>query len=83
MEQRTVTVKPNGIQMDIDRQEFALALKTYRLRQGKTQKEIAREWGMSRFTIIRAESAKPLSWEMAYRCFNRLSEALRKEANNG
>lgn len=79
------TIKPqmkkDGLQMDVDRQEFALALKTWRLRQAKTQREVAEEWGVSRYTIIRAETGKPITWMMAYRLFARLSEELRKEGD--
>lgn len=82
MEQIKVEMKPNGLAMDVDRQEFALALKTWRLRQGYTQKEVAQRWGCSRFTILRAESAREITWEMAYRLFARLSDELRKEASH-
>lgn len=69
----------NGLKVDIDRQEFALELKTWRLRSALTQAQVAKRWGMSRYTIIRAEKAQPLTWEMAYRCFNALSKELKKE----
>lgn len=65
--------------MDIDKQSFALALKTYRLRQGLTQTQLGERWGCSRYTIIRAEKANNITWEMAYKMFARLSEELRKE----
>lgn len=82
MEQIKVEMKPNGLAMDVDKQEFALALKTWRLRQGLTQREVGQRWGCSRFTILRAEGAKNLTWEMAYRLFARLSDELRKEASH-
>jgi hypothetical protein len=41
------------------------------------------KWGCSRFTIMKAENAKQVTWEMAYRLFARLSDELRKEADNG
>lgn len=82
MEQIKVEMKPNGLAMDVDRQEFALALKTWRLRQGYTQQEVAQRWGCSRFTILRAESAREITWEMAYRLFARLSDELRKEVSH-
>lgn len=81
-DEKTVTMKPNGLSMDIDKQEFALALKTWRLRQDMTQKEVGERWGCSRFTIMRAEKAKNITWEMAYRLFAKLAEELRKEAQN-
>lgn len=75
-------MKPNGLQMDVDKEEFALALKTWRLRAGLTQKEVGQRWGCSRFTIMRAERAKSVTWEMAYRLFAKLANELRKEAED-
>lgn len=83
MEQIKVEMKPAGLSMEVDKNEFALALKTWRLRQGLTQKEVAMKWGCSRYTIMRAENAKQVTWEMAYRLFARLADELRKEAPNG
>lgn len=79
MQQIKCEMKQEGLTMDVDRQKFALALKTWRLRSNKTQLEVAKEWNVSRFTIMRAEAAKPLTWEMAYRLFARLSEELHQE----
>lgn len=78
-----VEMKPKGLEMEVDKNEFALALKTWRLRSGLTQKLVADKWGCSRFTIMRAENAKNVTWEMAYRLFARLSDELRKETANG
>lgn len=75
-------MKPNGLAMDVDKNEFALALKTWRLRQGLTQAQVGQRWGCSRFTVMRAECAKQLTWEMAYRLFAKLADELRKEASN-
>lgn len=74
-----VNFERQGIDMQVDRETFALALKTWRLRQGKTQREVATMWGVSRYTIIRAETGRNITWEMAYRLFARLSEELKKE----
>lgn len=82
MEQIKVEMKQKGLTMEADRNEFALALKTWRLRAGLTQKEAAERFGMSRYTIIRAEQANSISWEMAYRLFAKLSAELAKEAKN-
>lgn len=82
MKQQEVTMKANGLSMEIDKQEFALALKTWRLRQDLTQKQVGEKFGCSRFTIMRAESGKDITWEMAYRLFAKLSEELRKETRN-
>lgn len=81
MEKVEVKLKPNGLEMDIDKQEFALALKTWRLRQGLTQQQVGDMWGCSRYTVLRAENAKNVTWEMAYKMFAKLSKELRKEAD--
>lgn len=79
MEKITVEMKSNGLTMEADRNEFALALKTWRLRQGLTQKEVAGRFNCSRFTIMKAENAQKITWEMAYRLFSCLSKELSKE----
>ena len=79
MEPIVVEMKQNGLDMDIDKQAFALALKTYRLRKNLTQKKMGERWGCSRYTIMRAESGKNITWEMAYRMFARLSQDLKEE----
>ena len=79
MEKIVVNMKPKGIDMEVDKQEFALALKTWRLRQGLTQSEVAEKFGCRRFTIMRAEKAKNVTWEMAYRLFAKLAQELKKE----
>lgn len=76
-------MKQNGLTMEADRNEFALALKTWRLRSGLTQRQVGQMFGCSRYTIMRAENAQAVTWEMAYRLFARLSDELRKEAVNG
>lgn len=81
MEQIKVEMKPNGLTMDVDKNEFALALKTWRLRNGLTQKEVGVKFGCSRYTIMRAENAKQVTWEMAYRLFAKLAGELRKEGS--
>lgn len=82
MKQITVEMKPQGLQMECDKNEFALALKTWRLRQGLTQKEAGQKFGCSRYTIMRAENAKQVTWEMAYRLFAKLAYELRKEVQD-
>lgn len=69
--------------MEVDKNEFALALKTWRLRQGLLQREVAEKFGCSRYTIMKAENAKTVTWEMAYRLFAKLAAELKKEADNG
>lgn len=79
MKKIEVKMEPNGLEMDVNHQEFALALKTWRLRRGLTQKQVGDAWGVSRWTIMRAESARDVTWETAYRLFAKLSQELRKE----
>lgn len=80
MEKIVVKMKQKGLEMDVNKEEFALALKTWRLRQGLTQAEVGERWGCSRWTIMRAEKAKNLTWEMAYKMFAKLSRELTKES---
>ena len=77
-----VTMKAKGLTMECDRQEFALALKTWRLRAALTQSAVARRWGVFRFTIMRAEAGRTITWEMAYRLFNQLSHELENEVHD-
>lgn len=79
MEQIKAEAKQKGLEMDIDRETFAMSLKTWRLRQGLTQKQVGDRWGCSRYTIIRAERAQGITWTQAYKLFAKLSEELRKE----
>lgn len=83
MDQIKVEMRPRGLEMDVNKEEFALALKTWRLRQGLTQKQAGERFGCSRFTIMRAENAKNVTWEMAYKLFAKLANELRKEAEHG
>lgn len=82
MEQIKVEMKPKGLEMDVDKNEFALALKTWRLREGLTQREVAARFGCSRYTIMKAENARSVTWEMAYKMFAKLANELRKEAEH-
>lgn len=81
LEQETIVVnmRIGDLKMDADKNEVALALKTWRLRQGLTQKQLGARWGLSRYTIMRAEAAKDITWEMAYKIFAKLSAELQKE----
>lgn len=82
MERILPELKPKGLELEVNKEEFALALKTWRLRMGYTQSQVGKRWGCSRYTILRAERAKNLTWEMAYRLFARLSWELREETTN-
>lgn len=79
METIKVEMKVDGLGVDIDRQDFAMALKTWRLRRGLTQQQAGTMLGVSRYTIIRVEKAEDISWQTAYRVFARFAEQLRKE----
>lgn len=68
-----------GLSMEFDQQLFAMSLKTWRLRMGYTQRQVATRFRCSRYTIMRAEACKPITWEMAYRLFNQLTEELQRE----
>lgn len=82
MERINVEMKPQGLTMDVDKNEFALALKTWRLRQGLTQRQVGERFGCSRYTVMRAENAKEVTWEMAYRLFAKLANELKKEGQD-
>lgn len=72
-------MKQDGLKMDTSREDFAIALKTWRLREGLTQRQVSDRWGISRYTIIRAEKGRDVTWEMAYRLFVKLSHELRQD----
>lgn len=82
MRQINVELTTKGLEMEMDRKEFAMALKTWRLRNRFTQEQVATKFGCSRYTIIKAEGAKPITWEMAYRLFARLADELRNEVKS-
>lgn len=75
----TAELKQNGLSLETDEQKMAMSLKTYRLRHGLTQTELGARWGCSRYTIMRIEGAQRVTWEMMYRVFNQLSDALLEE----
>lgn len=79
MEKITLTMQQSGLGMETDREQFAVTLKTWRIRQGLTQQQLAERWGISRYTVINVERAKDVSWVTTYKMFNRLAEELREE----
>lgn len=79
MKKIQVKMEQKGLTMEADREQVAMALKTWRLRQNLTQQQVADMWGMSRFTIMRVENAKNITWMMAYKIFAKLSNELNKE----
>lgn len=62
------------------RQEIGLEVAKFRIRNGLTQAQLAERWGMSRYSIIRAEKGKAVSWKFTYAIASRLTQELRKEA---
>lgn len=79
MDDIKLDIKQEALTTTTDQDRFAVALKTWRLRANKTQQQVADEWGVSRFSIIKAENAQKLSWPMAYKLFANLADVLRKE----
>lgn len=77
-----VTPEQHDLRIDVDRKQFALAMKTWRLRQGLSQRQVAAKFGLSRFTLIKLEQALPVSWETAYRAFAKLSHYLEEEGRS-
>lgn len=78
-EKITVELVQKGTTLDADRQQFALALKTWRLRNHFTQEQTAKAIGCSRWTILRAEKGEQISWQALYRIFAFLSTELQRE----
>lgn len=79
METIKTVLNKKKLSVEVDKNDFALSLKTWRLRKGLTQTQVANMFGCSRYTIIRAEKGKNITWEMAYRLFARLSYQLENE----
>ena len=65
--------------MTVDRAAFGLAIKKYRLRHQWTQRQLGERWGLSRYTIIRAERAQNITWESAYKLAAKLAADMAKE----
>lgn len=76
---KKMEIKRNGTALEIDREEVGLELKKWRIRAGLTQQQLADQWNMSRYTVIRAEKGKNVSWEFAYRIWAKLAKELGKE----
>lgn len=65
--------------IEINKKELARELLTWRLRTGRTQEQAAKEFGLSRYSIMRAESEKYISISTAYRISVNLNRAIREE----
>lgn len=74
-----LTMEAVGPTYQANMEEMALAVRTYRIRQGLTQDALAKQWGLSRYTIMRVENAKKVHWQTAYKIFASLSDGLREE----
>lgn len=71
-----------GTNVEIDRNKMAIALKTWRIRSGYTQRQAAAYLGTSRYTLIRAENGRPIGWQTAYKVYYLLSLQLQGEQWN-
>lgn len=83
MDKIEIKMEQKGVTLETDVEQFALALRTWRLRQGLTQTQAGDRFGVSRYTIIKVENGQKISWQTAYKLFARLSNELRKEVENG
>lgn len=79
MEQITPTIQRRGLTMETDAQELAVSLKTYRVRNGYTLPQLGKMWGTSRYTLMRIEAAKHVSWTTMYKIANQLIQAIQNE----
>lgn len=76
------TIKPDVYQLEgdaMDRALLAEQLYKWRIRQGLSQHQLAEQWGISRYTLMRAEKARYIAWPMLYRLSARLTESLTNE----
>ncbi len=65
--------------MPIDRDTMARELFEWRTRNGLLQREVAERFGVSRYTIMRAENCDYLAVPTAYLVMSKLTQELRKE----
>lgn len=71
----TIRLERQGTDLVTNREDFAIAVKTWRVRHGMTQRELAKASGLSRFTIMRVERAsRETSWITVYKLFNYMAE---------
>lgn len=75
MEQLIIKLERQGTDLVTNQEEFAVALKTWRVRNGLTQAELAAKAGLSRYTIMRVEKASRLAdWKTLYKLFNLIAD---------
>lgn len=75
-----MTEKERIAEVGQSRQEIGLEVAKFRIRKGLTQAQLGERWGMSRYSIIRAEKGKFVSWKFTYAIASKLTQELRKEA---
>ncbi len=76
----TTNMKKLSIISEETRETLARELKMWRLRQGLTQKEVAKRFRTSKWTILRAEhDTNDISEESAYKIYAALTRELRIE----
>lgn len=68
-----------GVEVTVSREELAITIKTWRLRQNLTQKQAAARFGTSRWSWIKMEAAQAIGWETAYKVYNQLVKELAQE----
>lgn len=68
--------------LGIEREKLGFELAKWRVRQGLSQRQLAERWGMSRYSILRAERGKSVGWQFTYAISAKLAAELRKESGN-
>ena len=80
MQKITVEMTPNKLTMEIDREAFAIALKTWRIRHALTQAEAAKKLHTSRSAVNRVENGHDnIGWMTCYKMFYHLANELKTE----
>lgn len=77
-----LTMEQHGPTYQVNQDEMALAVRTYRARNGLSQAALGNRWGLSRYTIMNVENSKKVHWITAYKIFASLAEDLKKEGGN-
>lgn len=74
-----MTEKEKMDSLGVNRENLGFELAKWRIRQGLTQAQLAERWGMSRYSILRAEKGKSVGWRFVYGIAARLARELRTE----
>lgn len=72
-------IKRNGSKIEIDRNDLAAELKLFRYRHRYTQQKLAEQWGVSRWSIMRAEAAGEIGVGLLIAIYSRLAQSMREE----